>query len=306
MKYCISVLFFVLISYLAFCQEYDPIVKTGKRLSIGRHNMGQPTPTDSNYELIGEDTIINEVQYKKLMSSNMNHEFNPTYSLVGFIRETEDRKVYLRTLDNLEGLYYDYYVEPGDTIVFYNPFLKYLYENVGPEYGADTLVIVEDVEFINYEGVLRKTYSLRAFGENSVLPEIFIEGVGSKSGYRDAGTYTFFALVGSGISLLCADDNETIIYHNELYGDCFITNLIDIKSDKLSIYPNPCVSKICIETQKNNKLKFYIIDITGKVVMTNDVVNNESVDISQLKSGLYTIRICLNDTVYNEKLIIAR
>ncbi|MDD4217824.1 MAG: T9SS type A sorting domain-containing protein [Bacteroidales bacterium] len=175
-----------------------------------------------------------------------------------------------------------------------------------PDYGADTLVIVEDVEFINYEGVLRKTYALRAFGENSVLPEIFIEGVGSKSGYYYTGMHTFFALVGSGISLLCADDNETIIYHNELYGDCFITNSIEIQSDKLSIYPNPCDSKIFIATQNNNKLKFDIIDISGKIVMTNYVVNNESVDISQLKTSLYTIRICLNDTVYNEKIIIAR
>ncbi|MDD2634272.1 MAG: T9SS type A sorting domain-containing protein [Bacteroidales bacterium] len=306
MKNLISILVFVLMSALVFCQEYDPIVKTGKRLSIGHHYMGQPNPTATNYELIGDDTTINELQYKKLMKSDMNHEFDPTYTLIGFIRETEDRKVYLRTLDNLEGLYYDYYVESGDTLNFYNPFLKSLYDDLLPSFGADTLIIVENVEFVNYEGVLRKTYNLRAFGENSLSPETFIEGVGSMSGYYNAGLYKFFALTGSSISLLCADDNGAIIYHNELYGNCFITNSNQIKSDELSIYPNPCDSKICITTQNNNKAHFSIIDITGKTVMTNYVTNSDIFDISELKTGVYTIRVWLNDKVYNKKIIIAR
>ncbi|MDD4150720.1 MAG: hypothetical protein PHE33_11915, partial [Bacteroidales bacterium] len=84
MKFLTPILVFVLISISAFCQEYDPIVKTGKRLSIGHHSAGSPYPLHSNYELIGNDTIINEVQYKKLMGSDMNHEFDPTYTLIGF------------------------------------------------------------------------------------------------------------------------------------------------------------------------------------------------------------------------------
>ena len=195
----------------------------------------------------------------------MNYEFDPTYTLIGFIRETEDQKVYLRTLDNLEGLY-DYYVESGDTIDFYNPFLKYIYDMTLPDYGADTVVTVDDVYFENVNGIPRKVHKLIAYGNNSNCPELFYEGIGSLSGCYYAACFKFFPLIGNGISLLCAEDNGTLIYQNQQYGDCFITNSVEIQSNQLSIYPNPCDSKICITTQNNNKAQFCIIDMTGKIM----------------------------------------
>jgi len=182
------------------------LVETGKRFSIGMHNGGAPYPTTSYYTLIGEDTTINAIQYKKLLNSAQGEEFDPTYSLIGFIRETDDRKVYLRDMEDIEGLYYGYYVEENDTIDFYNPFIKYLFDEFMPEDVADTVMIVEDVHYETILGVSRKVYQVRAFGENSPSPEVFIEGIGSETGIRECGMYTFFALVGSGITLLCVEN----------------------------------------------------------------------------------------------------
>lgn len=179
----ISILVFIFVCSATFSQTYSPIAVTGKRLSIGYHHMGAPYPTNSFYELIGTDTIINETSYKKLLSSDFNNEFSPEYQLVGFIRETEERKVYLRDIDGVEGLYYDYYVEEGDTLDFYNPFLKDLYNEILPSYGNDTICIIESVFFETTDDTTRKCYTVRAFGENSLAPEIFIEGVGSLSGH---------------------------------------------------------------------------------------------------------------------------
>lgn len=303
----ISVLVFLFVCSTIFSQTYSPIAVTGKRLSIGYHNMGAPYPTNSFYELIGTDTIINETSYKKLLSSDFNNEFNPEYQLIGFIRETEERKVFLRDIDGVEGLYYDYYVEEGDTIDFYNPFLKYLYDELLPDYGNDTLCIIESVFFETTDDTTRKCYTVRAFGENSLSSELFIEGVGSLSGHQNCGMYKFFALVGSGISLLCADFEETTIYHNELYSDCFITNTKDFsKVNKTGIYPNPCNTILSIYNSDSKFHKISIYNILGEILIETDYTSETSFDVNKLKAGTYIINIQTEKNIYKEILIISR
>jgi hypothetical protein len=301
------VLVFLFVCSAIFAQTYSPIAVTGKRLSIGYHQMGAPYPTQSLYEFIGEDTIISGINYKKLLSSDFNNEFNPEYQLIGFIRETEERQVYLRDTDGVEGLYFDYYVEEDDTIDFYNPFLKYLYDEILPDLGNDTLCIVESVYFETIEDTVRKFYTVRAFGENSLTPETFIEGVGSLSGHQNCGMYKFFALVGSGISLLCADYEETTIYHNELFSDCFITNTKEISNAKAtSIYPNPCNTKFSIKNSDSKYHKISIYNILGEILIETDYTNETSFDANKLKAGTYIINIQTEKNIYTEKLLISR
>lgn len=303
----ISVLFLLFVCSTIFSQTYSPIAVTGKRLSIGYHQMGAPYPTQSLYELIGEDTIINEINYKKLLSSNFNNEFNPEYQLVGFIRETEERQVFLRDTNGIEGLYFDYFVEEGDTIDFYNPFLKYLYDEILPDFGNDTLCIVESVYFETIEDTVRKFYTVRAFGENSVTPETFIEGVGSLSGHLNCGMYKFFALVGSGISLLCADYEETTIYHNELFSDCFITSTKEFSTvNEIEIYPNPCNTKFSIQNSDSKYHKISICNILGDLIIETNFTDETSFDVKLLDPGTYIIKIQTENKIYTEKLLISR
>ncbi len=307
MKRLIITSFFIIIALLCFNQEYDSIVVSGKRLSIGNHNGGAPFPVNSFYELIGEDTTINETIYKKILHSDMNNEFDPTYTMIGFIRETEDRKVYLRDLEGLEGLYYDYYVEEGDTMNFYNPFTKYFYEQAIPSFGDDTLVIVENVHFETFEGLNRKVYDLSAFGEYAMYPETFIEGVGSISGHYYSSMYKFYALVGSGISLLCADNDGSTIYHNPLYSYCFITKIKHSSSfDNVEIYPNPCSDSFRTKVNETDNYRIYIYNILGEKVFEKKAMNNQEIDISRFNAGTYIIKIVTSANTYTNKLLISQ
>jgi hypothetical protein len=61
-------------------------------------------------------------------------------------------------------------------------------------------------------------------------------------------------------------------------------------SPKLEVYPNPASDHIYLKSEEKN-LSVQISDLNGRVVLETTNINNSSVDISQLKKGMYLIRV---------------
>ena len=85
--------------------------------------------------------------------------------------------------------------------------------------------------------------------------------------------------------------------------------LNDFTKNGLSIYPNPAKTEIFIKNSYETALsKVKIFDLTGKLVLTKAVENNEtapSVTIAALSSGLYVITVeDVTGTLYQSKLIV--
>ena len=85
--------------------------------------------------------------------------------------------------------------------------------------------------------------------------------------------------------------------------------LNDFTKNGLSIYPNPAKTEIFIKNSYETALsKVKIFDLTGKLVLTKAVENNEtspSVTIAALSSGLYMITVeDVTGTLYQSKLIV--
>lgn len=75
----------------------------------------------------------------------------------------------------------------------------------------------------------------------------------------------------------------------------------DINTTPVIIYPNPAKDAINISgTYK----ELHIIDVTGKTVIKTE--QTDKIDITALKSGIYTILTFGNNAVKTEKLIISR
>ena len=75
-------------------------------------------------------------------------------------------------------------------------------------------------------------------------------------------------------------------------------------TNKISVYPNPTsgVFRVEIEQAEVGDLQIQILDLQGKVVYTRDVDSfqgdgNKIIDISQLSTGMYLVRISLNDSI---------
>jgi hypothetical protein len=85
--------------------------------------------------------------------------------------------------------------------------------------------------------------------------------------------------------------------------------LNDFNKNGLSFYPNPAKTEIFIKNSTGTSLsKVKVFDLTGKLVLTKAVENNEttpSVNIAALSSGLYMIAVeDLTGNQYQSKLVV--
>ncbi|HYG17049.1 MAG TPA: S8 family peptidase [Bacteroidia bacterium] len=97
------------------------------------------------------------------------------------------------------------------------------------------------------------------------------------------------------------------VFNNTFTG---IDEAIDEKTFKLKVYPNPSSSSINISfyTEKQNEMNFEVIDMTGRVVktiakLTNAGSNLETIDISDLSNGVYSIRLTSAEGTASQKII---
>src|SRR5690606_27331008 len=70
-----------------------------------------------------------------------------------------------------------------------------------------------------------------------------------------------------------------------------------------NMYPNPSDGIFNISTQ--NVLNLEVYDITGKLVYTqNQVQNNSRIDLSFLNSGMYIAKVMDNNNSHSQKIVI--
>ncbi len=93
----------------------------------------------------------------------------------------------------------------------------------------------------------------------------------------------------------CISDTSNMIIISEI--DC---SGIEEQSDLVTIYPNPTSNFITINTKdKINSIK--IIDLMGKVVSID--LNQNTIDLSNLANGVYTLVIATENKSYLKKVI---
>jgi len=73
--------------------------------------------------------------------------------------------------------------------------------------------------------------------------------------------------------------------------------------DGLKLYPNPTKNNLYIETALNSTIYVSIVDMLGKEVINTKVTNN-SVNVSNLTSGIYIVKITEEGKLATKKLII--
>jgi hypothetical protein len=76
------------------------------------------------------------------------------------------------------------------------------------------------------------------------------------------------------------------------YGDCISAGIENVSAKSIVFYPNPAITELRIE---NLELKsgemIEIYDISGKKTLNFTLLNNNSIDVSALSSGVYFVKI---------------
>ena len=73
---------------------------------------------------------------------------------------------------------------------------------------------------------------------------------------------------------------------------------------QISLYPNPVNNGILNIISPSNELKeISVFDVSGRMILKTKTENN-SIDVSQLKTGLYLLNISINGSKKTSKIII--
>jgi len=103
---------------------------------------------------------------------------------------------------------------------------------------------------------------------------------------------------------------DSVFYtHNIQQDSCGSNGIVDYSSpfNEFKIYPIPAKDILIIESNqsKNLEIKFKIIDVSGKVLLSRKLYQNRnSVDISMLSKGIYLLELSTGKTMSKQKILI--
>lgn len=182
---------------------------------------------------------------------------------------------------------------------------------------SETIIIVGYKNY--YYSATCRTYDTLFLTPGGVLPSIHANGAVLYSNYSNGNQWYLNGNAIAGATedslFLFISGNyqvkvtlETCSAFSESYN--FISvEVSDIKSDKVSIYPNPLNDKLYISISQKSNVDYsvWIYDIAGKPVLFQKLKDENEVPISALKSGIYFYKIISEDIPASSgKLIIVR
>ena len=222
---------------------------------------------------IDGDTIINNVEYRKLYLENY---------FYGGVRETKDSLVYYydAVAYEQEILLYDFAWQVGKQIKSgrFSNISEYVYATID---RIDTLVL---------ENGRKCAYITTSRGTKC------IQGIGDVNGFLYPVDYIAQADCEIAHKLWCAIDTKIngenrIIYKDEQCNDCYSCsdNLAVLESNKaISLSPNPVKDYLTITLPTDNN-EIRIFDLQGKLLLQQNVGFSAEVNVSMLPTGTYVL-----------------
>ena len=220
-----------------------------------------------------EDTLINNISYKKLMLGVNGYK--------GAYRDSNRVVYFIPDTSNIEYILYDFNLEAGDTII--HPF--------GGAACSNDTITVDYTDSVLISGKYHKTISFSSMAN-------WIEGIGSLNYLLNP--YQNLCL--SGNDILRCMMNDSSLYYDQCVSS---VSDLEIPNDALTIYPNPTHSGFQIQLKTGIINQVIITDIMGKVIVDNPEVNSNQIQMSKLPVGIYLVKILDNKGHYSVKKIVS-
>lgn len=242
------------------------------------------------------DTLINSEQWFKLYSTS-DSLFQGNLSYRGLLREENNKVFYRDTLNQLDTLY-DFSLNVGDSVLFdlYGMYPEWL-----QVINVDSILINGDY----YRRIKFAEPTIQAFDE---LNEVWIEGIGSIHGPLFPNFPVKFSQeMPDSMLVTCTFSNSQQIWQHPSYPNCYINIVLSAEQLELNdskIYPNPFTDRIHIENIGLQQYELTILNSLGQTVKRTQVNNdNIIIDLSELKEGVYFLRIESRENARTIKMI---
>lgn len=222
--------------------------------------------------LTGHDIDLGNYYLNTQFKSSTSYYFSDAYQLEGNIANGESIVII-----NPKSNFTNYSINSAKFVTNSTPMTFTGSQYVEISYGKKT---IKTVSTNNYETIFE---TVDAVGTKNIS-----NSNGNKSLYRNANIHnpnTSFT------------SSEWTAYPSNYVtdlGSFLAVTTPEMPSPEISIYPNPVINTIFVNGKNiNNISKIEIYDISGKLMVSisNPFVINNSVDVSQLKPGVYIINI---------------
>lgn len=263
--------------------QSQSMVKEGNQWSL--FSPAQFTPEESTTLIrVSGDTLINNETYSTFISTN-DTLGDAWQALNVFMRQDTTGKVFIKVSNGEEKLVLDFGLEVGD---FFDI----------ESYSNECNLQVMEVDTVTLNnGERRKRLQLEEEVNN--FRYTWIEGIGSAFGpfFRD------YCLLDINTILICFSEQDELLYPDNPEF-CFraTTSVSNTLPSDISIYPNPISDLLYVKHGSTQLQSISIINLYG--VMVYQSPYTESLDVSQLANGTYTV--LLEDTkgnVYSDKIV---
>lgn len=161
----------------------------------------------------------------------------------------------------------------------------------GATYTATAGTPATDITFTDNTPQTAQVVSrLWVFGDNA----IDTNKITVKHSYAKADTYTTMLLVKDIFG--CKDSATKSITVQS-------SGIAGVKETNFTVYPNPFHEVIELQTEQASEVRYWIMDITGRIVQEGHFTNKAALPSSDWKAGTYIVRMQQGDAVYVSKLI---
>lgn len=233
--------------------------------------------TSSIREIIGEDTLIDNMLYHKIYASN--EEAGSTWKFYGaYLRQdTSSNRVYYKNKKDAEVLLYDFDLGLNDTFTV---------SDNGGIYCQQIVTQIDTIQLNN--GEPRRRLKL-AKVDYPLDVHYWIDGVGSTFALTH---YYVFCLEDIPLELLCFYTNGELLYPPSP-PSCFISSTEQPSSPlQFIIQPNPFTTVFTIQSEAVLFNRFVLYNLIGER-MTEGQISQTShqVDCTHLPSGTYLLSL---------------
>jgi hypothetical protein len=297
-----------------FSQVYIPFPDSGIVWRQTSLRFDQATSTqicwDNQFELRGEDTIINSLSYSKLYYSGtigpngVCDLYSATNQNCWAIREDSSKHVFIFDyMSGQEYLIYDFNLTVNDTIAFVNG-------NAFSFHGTydNYLEVITSIDSVLIDNVYHAAYNITSTNWMGVIVDYvqLIEGIGSTFGlFADnspnwSEKYDF---------LNCVYINNQVVYFQT--SPCSLLSSVanyQTREDIIKIYPNPVINYFRIKAKGSLpfRLNYSIINALGKKVKAGEInlfEHESQIEVGSFPEGIYYIKISTDTLERTYKIV---
>ena len=236
---------------------------------------------------IDADTLIQNRVYKTLLQAD--DAYNPNWHSVNyFIREDDQKIVYILDSSGQEGILYDFGLEVGQQVVLWNDITV-------------TVKSIDSVQVANNQMQRRIKIGISygpPGGGCTASPFYWIDDVGGPAGPVPYGYDCLDSDIGYGLG--CFLRNDEVYFPGESDGWCeeFTTATATVSEIGMSIYPNPVTDVLSIQFSETSDAEknIQMYNSQGQAVY-HQIVNepDHRIDMSQMASGIYFLQVISED-----------